>query len=513
MQIRNRTFFISENVSDYYRKKFAKDISLRCGKLTVSPDDRADYVIYDAQKTDGPEKDRSHSCVKITVNEMVSFLDSAPQPENGGFCIIGGELVKWVPEEFEGHTLRISSGVTGIRKDAFKPVYACQKAVFRKTIRQVKRIIFPKTLRYIEQDAFAGFKELESIRLQEGIQEITGFRGCRSLDNVSFPKSCTKIGDYAFASCTSFAHAEWPENVIEIGENAFSGTGFREFVSWEKLEKIGAHAFEKCRWLKEVNLSGRTIVCGRGAFRESGTEKLIINAESCILSKGCFASCPQLEEFDPEKGDLKICPDTFPPSLLSKALFELHRGTCTEKAGRMWRDMIRSSGLKFIEQLPPDLYAGYGAFCAEIAGIKDYKADIRKAAEKEAMDRLKWLVKHLGLNPNVRRYFKQGRLYYSYLTAGGFMGSVDTISYDPRYEQIVRQTEKQFGILVYHVIESYSYGPELVMLCIEHDWRDWEISRPDSSWMMAYVYNMELGEGEFGDVKLASYQGALCRIG
>ena len=74
---------------------------------------------------------------------------------------------------------------------------------------------------------------------------------------------------------------------------------------------------------------------------------------------------------------LKICPDTFPPSLLSKALFELHRGTYTEKAGRMWGDMIRSSGLKFIEQLPPDLYVGYGAFCAEIAGIKDYKADIR----------------------------------------------------------------------------------------------------------------------------------------
>ena len=57
------------------------------------------------------------------------------------------------------------------------------------------------------------------------------------------------------------------------------------------------------------------------------------------------------------------------------------------------------------------------------------------------------------------------------------------------------------------------FGPELVLLCIESLYSDWPYSRPDSSWMMAYVHNIELDEGEFGDVELNSYQGALYRVG
>lgn len=61
-------------------------------------------------------------------------------------------------------------------------------------------------------------------------------------------------------------------------------------------------------------------------------------------------------------------------------------------------------------------------------------AATRKEIKDEAINRIKALIKKCNLNPNVLRYFQEGKVYYSYLTAGGFMGSIDTISYEKDYE-------------------------------------------------------------------------------
>lgn len=46
--------------------------------------------------------------------------------------------------------------------------------------------------------------------------------------------------------------------------------------------------------------------------------------------------------------------------------------------------------------------------------------------QNEAIRRIKTLIKKLNLNANILEYFKDGKKYYSYLTGGGFLGSVDT---------------------------------------------------------------------------------------
>ena len=511
MQIRNRTFFISDNVSDHYHRRFAKEILLRSGKLAVSPDDHADYVIYDAGRS--MMENQNHSCIKITVNEMVSIFDCTPRTVSDGFCVTAGVLVKWIPEESQGHFLTIPSGVIRIASDAFRPVYPCQDAVFRKAMKKVQRIIFPKTLEVIEQDAFRGFADLETIRLREGIRELGGFRGCRRLDGVVIPESCTKIGDYAFSGCRLLSHLQWSGNITEIGKNAFAGTGLPEFTSWDSLEKIGDSAFSKCGALSEVFLQGNAPECGRNAFRNSGIQKLTVDLDSCVLGSHCFAGCDGLDEINVRRGKITIAPDTFPSSVIKNALEKLKDEKCTPAEYDMWTGMIRKYGRTFFEQLPPVQYFEYAELCAGIAGIRDYLPDVNRAAEKEAALRLKWLIRNLGLNPNVLKYFKQGKLYYSYMTAGGFMGSVDTITYEPLYVQIVREAERLFGIHVYHAVETYGFGRELILLYVEQDFREWEYSRPESSVLMAYVYNLEFSEGEFGYVELDSFMGALYRIG
>lgn len=128
--------------------------------------------------------------------------------------------------------------------------------------------------------------------------------------------------------------------------------------------------------------------------------------------------------------------------------------------------------------------------------------------KNEAINRLGILERNFGLNPNVRKYFIDNRLYYSYLTAGGFMGSIDTIQYDPRYEEIVRKFEKENGCLVYHVIESDNM---LSLLFVSDNEDIWSDERPNTSGIKAHVVNINDKSSEDGYIKLDVLQGALRR--
>lgn len=134
--------------------------------------------------------------------------------------------------------------------------------------------------------------------------------------------------------------------------------------------------------------------------------------------------------------------------------------------------------------------------------------------KSEALDRIDFWIKSFGLNPNIYGYFKEGRLYYSYLTAGGFIGSIDTISYDKKYEKLVKEFEDDYDTVVYHCIESKTvFGNSLIMLYIGRDKDEWSAERPFSDgFVMANVYNLDEDDNEIGLVKFEAYQGALVRV-
>ncbi len=84
-----------------------------------------------------------------------------------------------------------------------------------------------------------------------------------------------------------------------------------------------------------------------------------------------------------------------------------------------------------------------------------------------------------------------GRVYYSYLTAGGLIGSIDAISYDPRYQVAVEEFEsKHEGCLVFHAIESQmEYGKMLSLLYVGNDKENWEGERLFDGYIAAYTIN------------------------
>lgn len=128
---------------------------------------------------------------------------------------------------------------------------------------------------------------------------------------------------------------------------------------------------------------------------------------------------------------------------------------------------------------------------------------------QEALVRLSMLEELFGLNPKVKKYFEEGKLYYSYLTVGGYMGSIDTIHYDDRYADVVNDFEEQTSYLVYHVIEHKN---TISALFVSDTPDRWVGERPASAGVMAWVLDMDTGENEIGYIKLDVLQGALRRI-
>lgn len=136
-----------------------------------------------------------------------------------------------------------------------------------------------------------------------------------------------------------------------------------------------------------------------------------------------------------------------------------------------------------------------------------------------ANDRLEELVKVYGLNPNLSKYWKDGKLYYSYLTGGGLLASIDTITYNPEYQQLVHAFEKRTGDKVFHVIES---GQFLNLLYVSAPDEELSEEEQQETWdfefieelncINAYVINLEEPSlSEYGDIFLGSYQGVLIR--
>lgn len=137
--------------------------------------------------------------------------------------------------------------------------------------------------------------------------------------------------------------------------------------------------------------------------------------------------------------------------------------------------------------------------------------DMKSKQKKEALNRIDELTEKFSLNPNIKEYFKKGKLYYSYLTAGGLIGSIDRIDYDERYPKAVSNFEKD-GRLVFHCIE---FNNTLACLFVGKSENEWESEKTHGGKIRAYIYDFSHPEQSKIDyITIGSYgsSGALIRF-
>ncbi len=107
--------------------------------------------------------------------------------------------------------------------------------VLRKYIGNGEKVVIPKNVKQILSDAFVDAKEL--------------------LKQVTIPEGVTKIEQETFAGCKNLRKVELSSTVKEIGERTFFDcSALKEINIPDGLKKIGNRAFDKCYGLREITL-------------------------------------------------------------------------------------------------------------------------------------------------------------------------------------------------------------------------------------------------------------------
>lgn len=119
---------------------------------------------------------------------------------------------------------------------------------------------FP-AVRTINLRFLRGKENLEELVFSEGTEAIEhGFYGCRNLRRVVFPKSLRKIGEVAFCRCEALTELTFPEKLKEIGSGAFTDCSNLRRIDIPDGTVCGSSAFYGCHALADKD--GFVIVNG-----------------------------------------------------------------------------------------------------------------------------------------------------------------------------------------------------------------------------------------------------------
>ena len=129
----------------------------------------------------------------------------------------------------------------------------------------------------------------------------------------------------------------------------------------------------------------------------------------------------------------------------------------------------------------------------------------KKKQKQEAIERMKMLKLYGNV---IREFEKEGIVNLS--ENGGFLFWLDSDQ-----QAIVNEIESEYGILVYHVIRSFTeFGELYALLYVSKDEDEWEYDREDIQHgiALAYVKNVDDDScSEFGSIGIKPQFGGLVR--
>ena len=197
----------------------------------------------------------------------------------------GADINICVPAEIGGKkVVRIAEG-------AFSPNKSRTNVAILKRIATVS---IPETVTQIDECAFQGCEELESIVLSDNISEIRdcAFAGNRKLREIHLPKRITKIKIGTFRDCENLESINIPDGVSAVGDFAFFGCSRISAVMFpSSVTTLGGYVFSHCWNLEYICLPESVVEIGERAFSGCVNMKQIVAPG---LPIGVFKDCKQL---------------------------------------------------------------------------------------------------------------------------------------------------------------------------------------------------------------------------
>ena len=165
----------------------------------------------------------------------------------------------------------------------------------------LKDILLPNTLKYIPMQAFYGCN-MKEIVLPEQLDSIgmCAFYNCKELEEVKINDGLRVIDDCAFSGCLSLKKIEIPQSVNYVGYNTFDGClGLEELTLYKNIEDctgiFGNLYSSKGCGIKKLNLFFKELNEGflNGCFE---LESLILNEGLEIIHDYSLEDAPKLKE-------------------------------------------------------------------------------------------------------------------------------------------------------------------------------------------------------------------------
>ncbi len=141
--------------------------------------------------------------------------------------------------------------------------------------KEIDEITIPKSITKIPDNAFYRCSNIKSVRFNDTLTEIGSyaFAGCVNLNSITFPASLTKIGTASFTNCTSIESLTIGENVTEIGEYAFNLNSS----------------------LKTLTFSANVTTLPEAIFRECGLSSVTITSAIDTVSESSFSGSNRIK--------------------------------------------------------------------------------------------------------------------------------------------------------------------------------------------------------------------------
>lgn len=147
----------------------------------------------------------------------------------------------------------------------------------------------------IEIASYIGKSDAEIVRIPQAVQgrKVVGigsraFRG-KNVGKICFPATIRYISEKAFIGCDKLKEVDLPDGLENLGEYCFSLTGLEQITIPSRITKIPQYCFSECAKLKNVTLNEGLKHIGRYAFAGTSIAKITIPASVSLVENDAFS--------------------------------------------------------------------------------------------------------------------------------------------------------------------------------------------------------------------------------
>ena len=173
----------------------------------------------------------------------------------------------------------------------------------------LEKVTFEEGVTRIGEAAFAGCKKLSSIAIPEGVKSIGewAFNCCDSLTSIILPQSLESIEARAFSGSKNLSDITIPAHVTCIPDGCFSGCEqLKSVIIPDGVKEIGQYAFADCKQLISIELPTSIEKIGNLAFQRcENLQTVTLRGGLSNVGEHIFCGCPNFRQFNLESGSIK----------------------------------------------------------------------------------------------------------------------------------------------------------------------------------------------------------------